>query len=199
MSIYHDGNRTLQDTFDTRRLADRIEDALCHDSITEHDRSLIEAVDMFFLATATADGFPTAGYKGGDPGFVKVVDDHSVAFPNYNGNGMYMAMGNILANPKVGMLFIDFQRGNRLRIQGEASIDLEDALASEYEGAQFVVRVHTTAIFPNCPRYIPKLTLAEPSIYAPKPGTEPPEPAWKGFDMFKDAVHPRQPTFRGEP
>jgi hypothetical protein len=64
-------------------------------------------------------------------------------------------------------------------------------------GAQMIVRVKAQAIFPNCPRYIPSLDLVEPSVYTPRPGQDPVEPAWKGFDEFRDVVHPRQPTARG--
>ena len=63
---------------------------------------------MFFLATADEHGMPQCSYKGGDPGFVRVVDEHTLAFPSYDGNGMYLSLGNLLVNPQVGILFIDF-------------------------------------------------------------------------------------------
>ena len=126
--LYHDGSRTLQDRFDTRRLADRIEDRLVHDVITPHDAAFIGSRDMFFLATADELGRPNCSYKGGDPGFVRVVDERTLAFPSYNGNGMYLSMGNLLENQNVGMLFIDFERGNRMRVNGVASIDERDEL-----------------------------------------------------------------------
>ena len=115
---YHDGSRSLQDQFDTRALADRIDDLLVSETISEHDRAFIEARDMFFLATADAEGRPTCSYKGGEPGFVRVVDPHTLAFPNYDGNGMYLSTGNVLVNPDVGMLFIDFEQGHRMRLEG---------------------------------------------------------------------------------
>ena len=91
---FHDGSRSLQDRFDTRAIADRIDELLVHDTIDEGDRAFIEARDMFFLATADAEGRPTCSYKGGEPGFVRVVDEHTLAFPNYDGNGMYLSTGN---------------------------------------------------------------------------------------------------------
>lgn len=194
MSTYHDGNRTLQDQFDTRRLADRVEDVLCHDVISDYDRSFIEGADMFFLATAKPDGTPTVGYKGGDPGFVKVIDDRTIAFPNYNGNGMYVGMGNILENPKVGLLFIDFERGSRLRFHGEASIDLDDPLQQSYEGAQFVVRVRSTELYNNCPRYVHKMKSVERSVFVPREDCETPVPGWKKSDWAADVLPEGDPA-----
>ena len=130
-SGFHDGSRSLQDRFDTRALADRIDGLLVSDTISEGDRAFIEARDMFFLATADAEGRPTCSYKGGEPGFVRVLDPHTVVFPNYDGNGMYLSTGNVLVNPDVGLLFIDFERGHRMRLEGTASIDLDDPLRGE--------------------------------------------------------------------
>src|SRR5437763_10112069 len=156
-STYHEGSRRLQDRFDTRRLADKLDERFVQRRVIEaDDRAFIEARDMFFLATADAEGRPQCSYKGGDPGFVKVLDEQTLAFPNYDGNGMYLSMGNVLVNPHVGLLFIDFT-GNpprRLRLNGIASLDEHDALLGEWDDAQFVVRVRATEVFPNCPRYI---------------------------------------------
>ena len=142
---FHDGSRSLQDRFDTRAIADRIDELLVHDTIDEGDRAFIEARDMFFLATADAEGRPTCSYKGGEPGFVRVVDEHTLAFPNYDGNGMYLSTGNVLANPAVGMLLIDLERGHRMRLEGTATVELDDPLLDDYPEAQFVVRVRARA------------------------------------------------------
>lgn len=182
VSVYHAGSRVLQDRFDTRRLADRLEEKfLSHPLIDAEARAFIERMDMFFLATADADGRPQCSYKGGDPGFVRVLDDRTVAFPNYDGNGMYLSMGNLLENPRVGMLFIDFvsPRPSRLRLGGIARIDERDELIDQYPGAQFVVRVRATEVFPNCPRYIHRMALVERSRFVPRQGQEPPVPSWK--------------------
>jgi predicted pyridoxine 5'-phosphate oxidase superfamily flavin-nucleotide-binding protein len=198
--MYHEGNRRLQDQFDSRRISDRLEEKLTRTAFTDDDKAFIESAIYFFLATADADGQPDCSFKGGAPGFVRVTGPSELAFPDYDGNGMFKSLGNLAVNPNVGLLFIDMhERPRRLRVNGIAAVSREDALIGSTVGAQLMVRVQARAIFPNCPRYIPKLTLAEPSMYVPRPGSEPPEPAWKGFDMFKDAVHPRQPTFRGEP
>src|SRR5881275_1204065 len=179
---YHEGARRLQDRFDTRRLADRLDDRFLREPVIgDADRAFIERMDMFFLATADAEGRPQCSYKGGEPGFVRVLDECSVAFPNYDGNGMYLSMGNMAVNPHVGMLFIDFvsKRPSRLRLNGVASIDEDDELMGRYPGAQFVVRVRATEVFPNCPRYIHRLALAEPSRFVPRRDQETPVPDWK--------------------
>ena len=147
--MYHEGNRALQDRFDTRRLADRIENLLVHETFTERDRAFVDSRDMFFLATADEDGKPNVSYKGGDPGFIRVVDEHTLAFPNYNGNGMYLSMGNLSKNPHVGILFMDFEGRDRMRVNGEASVDFDDELRSWWPEAQFVVRVRAREDLPE--------------------------------------------------
>ena len=198
--MYHDGNRRLQDAFDSRRISDRLEEKLTRTAFTADDKTFIESAIYFFLATADAEGRPDCSFKGGMPGFVRVTGSSELTFPDYDGNGMFKSLGNLLVNPDVGLLFIDMhERPRRLRVNGTAAVNRDDPLLGETVGAQMIVRVTARAIFPNCPRYIPKLQLAEPSVYAPRPGIAPPEPAWKGFDAFKDCMHPRQPTWNGEP
>ena len=192
--LYHDGNRELQDAFDTRRLADRLEEVTVTETIDERDRAFIERQDMFFIATAGEDGFPSCSYKGGEPGLVRVVDERTIAFPNYDGNGMYLTMGNLLRNPRVGLLFISFQERKRLRLNGIASIDPEDPLAGQWERVQFVVRVRATHVFPNCPRYIHRLELVERSVYVPKRGVTPPVPDWKRRDWARDVLPASDPA-----
>lgn len=184
--MYHDGNRSLQDRFDSRRIADRLVDVLHRTEFSADDREFIESRPMFFLATADAGGAPDCSYKGGRPGFVRVIAPDSLAFPSYDGNGMFKSLGNVLANPRVGLLFVDFEKPRRLRVNGVASIDPDDPLHGSFEGAQLVVRVRAEHIFPNCPRYIHRMVLEEISVYSPTPGKEPPVPAWKQMDAFKD-------------
>jgi uncharacterized protein len=196
MATYHDASRALQDRFDTRRLADRIEERLVRDFLDADDRAFVERADMFFLATADAEGRPQCSYKGGDPGLVKVVDSQTVAFPNYDGNGMYLSMGNVVENPNVGLLFIDFA-GNpprRLRLNGTASIDEDDPLLAEWERAQFIVRVRATEVFPNCPRYIHRMQLVERSEFVPRENCEPPVPAWKRTEWARDVLPANDPA-----
>src|SRR3954466_11945659 len=188
---HHAGARQLQDRFDTRRLADRLDEKFLREPlIGDADRAFIERMDMFFLATADADGHPQCSYKGGDPGFVRVLDERTVAFPNYDGNGMYLSMGNLAVNPHVGILFIDFaaERPSRLRLNGTATVDERDELLPTYPEAQFVVRVSATQVFPNCPRYIHRMELVERSRFVPHAGEATPVPEWKRADWACDVL-----------
>jgi uncharacterized protein len=194
MALYHDGNRQLQDAFDTRRLADRMAERNVRHALRDDDRAFIEARDMFFLATADVEGRPTCSYKGGDPGFVRVVDDTTLAFPNYDGNGMYLSTGNAVANPHVGLLFLDLEQGRRIRVQGEASVNLADPLLAQYPEAQFIVRVRTREVFPNCPRYIHRYQLVERSPFVPRAGCETPVPDWKRSEWARDALPATDPA-----
>jgi uncharacterized protein len=193
-AMYHRGSRELQDRFDTRRLADRLDEVKVHNRFTAADRNFIERLDMFFLATADADGQPTCSYKGGDPGFVRVVDDRTLAFPNYDGNGMYLSMGNLLVNPAVGLLLIDFERQRRMRVDGSATIDPVDELLALYPEAQFVVRVTAARIYPNCPRYIHRYQLAERSAFVPRAADSTPVPEWKRSDWAVDVLPAGDPA-----
>jgi predicted pyridoxine 5'-phosphate oxidase superfamily flavin-nucleotide-binding protein len=197
-TAYHAGMRELQDRFDTRRLADRLDERLSRTAFTPEDKRFIESRPLFFLATADADGWPDCSYKGGDPGFVRVVGASELAFPSYDGNGMFRSLGNVLVNDAVGLLFIDFEQPNRLRVLGRARVAEDDPLRASWPGAQLVVRVHATRIFPNCPRYIHRMAVTEPSPYVPRDGVEPPIPKWKRFEMFCDVL-PRDDPARADP
>lgn len=194
MATYHDGNRALQDRFDTRKLADRLDDVLVSETLDDGHAEMIRSADHFFLATVSPDGMPTVSYKGGAPGFVRVIDDHTLVFPNYNGNGMYVGMGNVVAGSGVGMLFVDWQKGRRLRAHGMASIDFDDPLTSSYPEAQFVVRVETTAVYWNCPRYVHRMVPAERSTFVPEEGRRTPVPQWKREDWAFDALPAADPA-----
>jgi predicted pyridoxine 5'-phosphate oxidase superfamily flavin-nucleotide-binding protein len=193
--LFHDGNRALQDEFGSRALADRLEERLTHSVFTDDDKTYIESCLYFFLATADAQGRPDCSFKGGAPGFVRVTGASEIAFPDYDGNGMFKSLGNLAENPHVGLLFIAMHdRPKRLRVNGTARIDRDDPLLAETVGAQLIVRVTATAIFPNCPRYIPELTMTGPSAYTPQGSAPPVEPAWKNSERFRDVVPPRRPT-----
>jgi predicted pyridoxine 5'-phosphate oxidase superfamily flavin-nucleotide-binding protein len=188
IDLYNDASVELQERFDTRRLAERIEERIVRETIDDDDRAFIESCDMLFLATADADGRPQCSYKGGEPGFVRVLDERTIAFPSYDGNGMYLSIGNALENPHVGLLFIRFDERKRLRLNGEASVDDRDPLLGEYPGAQLVVRVRATRVFPNCPRYIHEYRLVERSRFVPKADADPPVPGWKRRDWACDVL-----------
>jgi len=183
--------RRLQDARETRRIADRLEQVTVRRAFTEDDRAFIERCPMFFVATADATGRPDCSYKGGLPGFVRVIDDQRLAFPDYDGNGMYRSWGNVLVNPHVGLLFIDFEIARRIRVNGTAQVNADDPMRADFPGSVFIVRVTAERIFPNCPRYIHKMLLVEHSAYAPRADYTPPVPAWKTFDVFRDVLPAR--------
>ncbi len=192
--LYHEGNRRLQDLFDTRRLADRIEERLDHDTFDADDRAFIEACDMFFLATADEHGMPQCSYKGGEPGFVRVIDERTLAFPNSDGNGTFRSMGNLLLNPQLGLLFIDFASPRRVRVNGTASIVENDPLLETYSDAQFVVRVRATHVLPNCPRYVHRMELVERSRFVPHEASVTPVPDWKRRAWSHDVLPEGDPA-----
>jgi predicted pyridoxine 5'-phosphate oxidase superfamily flavin-nucleotide-binding protein len=199
MSImYHDGNRDLQDRFDSRRIADRLEEKLTRSTFTDDDKAFIESAAFFFIATADAQGRPDCSFKAGMPGFVRVTGAGELAFPDYDGNGMFKSLGNILVNPHVGLLFVDFESPKRLRVNGRASVHEDDPLLAELVGAQLVVRVQVEAAFPNCPRYIHRMQVVEESPYAPCEGHTPPVPEWKTRPVFREVLPPADPAASGE-
>lgn len=193
-SMFNEGARGLQERFDTRRLADRIEELLVHDTLSREDSVFIAERDMFFLATADVSGRPNCSYKGGDPGFVRALDERTLVFPSYNGNGMFLSAGNVMRNPNVGLLFIDFEHGNRLRVNGIASIAQHDELLHSYPEAQLIVRVAVREVFPNCPRYIHRMHQVEGSAFVPREGRVTPVPAWKRSDWARDVLAADDPA-----
>ena len=193
MPMYHNGNRELQDLFGSRALADRLAERLRRDSFTDDDKAFIESLEYFFLATADPAGRPDCSFKGGSPGFARVIAPDLLVWPDYDGNGMFKSLGNIVINPSVGLLFIRMgESPRRLRVNGVATISLDDPLIEAFPGAQALVRVTPVDIFPNCPRYIPDPAAATPSPYIPHQDEAPVEPKWKAMDMFRDVVPPRK-------
>jgi len=195
VSVYHDGSRYFHDRFDTRRLAGRIEERFFpRVAIDDDDRAFIEGCDMFFLATADTDGRPQCSYKGGEPGFVRVLDERTILFPNYDGNGMYLSAGNVRVNPNVGLLFISFEQRKRMRLNGIATHSEDDPLLAEYPEAQFVTRVEATQVFPNCPRYIHEYRLVQRSRFVPHAECQTPVPAWKTREWARDVLRVDDPA-----
>ncbi|MEO1446611.1 MAG: pyridoxamine 5'-phosphate oxidase family protein [Cyanobacteria bacterium J06635_11] len=190
-NLYYEGNRDLQDQFDSRRLADRVNEVIVHDRFTDEDRQLIETRDMFFISTVDAEGRPTVSYKGGAVGFIRIVDDQTLAYPGYDGNGMFLTSGNIAANNNVGLLFIDFENPRRLRMHGTATVDTQDPLLAEYVDANYIIRVTVRNLFINCPRYIHRYQKLEDSEYLPKAGRTAPTPAWKTLEIVQDVLPQR--------
>ena len=186
--LFQDNHRALQDQFDTRRIADRIEMLAAKTELDEQSSGFIASRDMFFLSTVNSQGQPTVSYKGGEAGFVRVIDTKTIAFPSYDGNGMYLSMGNAALNGLVGLLFIDFETPHRLRVQGTASVSAQDPLMEEYKDAEMIVRVDVSDVWINCPRYVHSYKRVAQSRYAPTAACETPLAEWKRIDIIQDAL-----------
>lgn len=186
--IYGAENRAFQDAFDTRRLADLLEKNVNRTELTEMDQRFIASCDMVFLSTLDAQGFPTVSYKGGDRGFVRVLDTKTLALPFYDGNGMFYTAGNIAASARVGLLFIDFETPRRLRVHGTAEVGSADDLRGAYPGAQLIAQIRLSHLFTNCGRYIHKYTRVAASEYLPDADGNAPVPEWKSVDYLQEAL-----------
>jgi predicted pyridoxine 5'-phosphate oxidase superfamily flavin-nucleotide-binding protein len=187
MSLYEDSHRALHKQFDSERIASLLE-TLDADAIPDDHKAFIESRDMFWLATVDSEGRPQCQYKGGAPGFVRVLDPKTLVFPSYDGNGRYHSMGNISATSQIGMLFLDFEVPNRLRLQGEASVSADDPLLTEYKDAELIVRVNVTHVIINCPRYIHKMRRIEQSGAVPADDRDTPFAQWKRIDVVQEAL-----------
>jgi predicted pyridoxine 5'-phosphate oxidase superfamily flavin-nucleotide-binding protein len=183
--LYDEDHRAFQDRHDSRRLADRLE-SLAHKEFDPGDRAFIESATLFFLATVDKRGRPTVSYKGGAPGFVRITPPSELTFPVYDGNGMFLSLGNITSSAQVGLLFIDFQMPRRLRVQGHARV-LPKEEATQFPGAQYLIRVQAEHIFVNCGRYIHKGgVLLSPDI--PDEHGHQPFAPWKRLPVVADAL-----------
>ncbi len=189
--IYGDKHRSLQAQFETRKMADRLEEMIIKHELDDMDQAFVASRDMFFLSTIDHQGRPTVSYKGGDPGFVTIVDARTIAFPSYDGNGMFFSMGNIAGNPEIGILFIDFENPNRMRLQGRASIMDNDPLLANYKEADLIVRVAIQQTWVNCPRYIHRYKKLDQSKYVPRADCDTPLAEWKRLVEVQDVLPPK--------
>ena len=188
MDIYTEAQRDLQEQFDSRRLAERMSQAIITDRIDDTQRAFITNCDFFFLATVNGRGEPTVSYKGGGVGVVSVLDETTVAFPSYDGNGMFLSMGNVAEQASVGLLFIDFETPRRLRLQAQAELSTDPDLLSRYPGAQLVVKATVSSVFVNCARMVHKHTRTADSPYVPDDDGQALYPSWKRIDLMQDAL-----------
>ena len=191
-SLYSPQHRALQEEFNTTKLAELLDNGWIHETIAEEEKQFISTRDMFFLSTVDPEGMPTVSYKGGGVGFVKVLDETTLVFPGFDGNGMFYSVGNIDAQGKVGMLFIDFETPHRIRVQGTAKLLRDHPLMAEYTEAKYLIMVTVTKIWVNCPRYIHKYQKIDQSKYVPEPCKVTPIPTWKRMDIVQDAITPEE-------
>lgn len=187
--LYGEGARALQDVFDSRRLADTLAAVTVHDELNDDDIELIREQSTVWLATVDADGWPDISYKGGDVGFVEVVNPGELRIPIYDGNGMWRTLGNISDDGRVALLFVDTARPWRMRVHGRATVSLEERDVGQHVGAQAVVIVTIGRIFPNCGRYIHQ--HGEISTFVPRADHTPPIPDWKRIEVLRAALPAR--------
>lgn len=190
--LYGPQHRALQDQFASRAMADRIEMIAAKSELDDMARGFIESRDMFFLSTVDHNSRPTVSYKGGDPGFVRALDQSTIVFPSYDGNGMYYSAGNIDAHPEIGCLFIDFEKPFRLRLQGRAELVRSGPLLGLFEEAELVVKVAVSDVWMNCPRYVHRYRKEASSRYVPRVDTETPLCEWKRIDGLQDILRPHE-------
>lgn len=115
-------------------------------ALTSEQRLAIERADTFFLASVHAGTGADASHRGGQPGFVRVLDDRRLRIPDYGGNNMFQTLGNIAADPRVGLLFVDFDTGTTLQLTGRARILWEPEDRAEMKGAERVVEIEIDEI-----------------------------------------------------
>ena len=186
--FFHEGMRHFQDLFDGKRTAEAIEKNRKHYEFWDDEKEIIKNSNFFFIASSW-NGYIDCNIKSGDPGFVKIIDNETIEYPEYDGNSMYRTAGNIFKNPNVGLLFINFDgESRRIRINGCATIHHDNKTLNRHFGAKFVIRIKCE-IYPNCPRYIPNLDTKKPSVYVPREGQGiPPAPEWKERDYIKNIL-----------
>ncbi|WP_299674163.1 pyridoxamine 5'-phosphate oxidase family protein [uncultured Roseobacter sp.] len=188
--FYTPAQRALQKEGKHEGLSEVVVHAIVRDALEEIHTDYIRNRDYFFLSTVNGKGEPTVSYKGGDVGFVKVLSPNRLIFPNYDGNGMWLSMGNIDEAAKVGMLFIDMVTPWRIRVQGTATLTRDPERVAQFPGANMVVDVAVDVVFQNCARYIHKHTRVETSPYVPDSAGNQPYPAWKRIEPIQPFLHP---------
>lgn len=155
---FHQGELEAQQKWHTESLWDDArKQRLLWSEIPAELHQRIAGAPFFFLATSDAQGRCDCSYKGGGPGLIKVIDSTHFAFPDFDGNGAFMSIGNILQNPQVGCLFIDFTDGARLRVNGRASIHESDEITDYFINAKRAILISIEQVVPNCKAHIPIL------------------------------------------
>lgn len=188
--FYTPAQRQLQDEFATRGLADRLAEAIITDELSDEQTAFVLTRNMFFLSTIDDRGFPSSSYKGGAPGFVRAPDSRTLVFPSYDGNGMFMSLGNIEDQAKVGLLFIDFQTPQRMRVRGEARLLRAGPMLESYPGAKVAVEVSIESVWQNCARYVHKMSPVEQSPYVPADDGSAKLALWKRIELIQDVISP---------
>lgn len=122
---------------------------------------------------------------------MRVVDARTLEIPSYDGNGMFLSAGNLAANPKLGLLFIDFERPHCLRLHGTGQVLRDAGGLAPHPGAEFVLRIAIAEVFVNCPRYIHRYRRVASSGFVPGQPRVGEVQAWKRIDAFGDVLPER--------
>ena len=164
--------RALQEKYGSRRRYARMEEGgPATDRLGPDESEFIEARDSFYMATIGATGWPYVQHRGGPKGFLKVIDDHTVAFADFRGNKQFISTGNLATDDRVALIMVDYPRQARLKILGRAEV-FEGERArlwidqlSKPEDAVPVERAYVIKVEGfdwNCPKYItPRFTEEE--------------------------------------
>jgi hypothetical protein len=189
--FYGEAHRAIQDQFDCRPLADAVAAVTVRPGIDDAAKAFIESRAFFFLSTVNHEGHPTVSHKGGAPGFVRVVDATTIVFPSYDGNGMYLSMGNIMGDGRIGMLFMDFETPHRVRVHANAVVRTDADALAQFPGAELVVEATVIDSFINCPRYITRQASSEPAKDVPDEHGTAPLATWKRIDLLQGVLPER--------
>jgi predicted pyridoxine 5'-phosphate oxidase superfamily flavin-nucleotide-binding protein len=160
------GERTLQERYGTRDRAQRFYDRQVLDHLNEAMRTFLARQQLMFVATSDAHGNCDNTFRSGPAGFVHVLDEHRLTWPEYRGNGVLASLGNITENGHVGLLFLDFvEDGVGLHVNGAAEltedpqVDLPAGTAPGMQAPLWVVaRVDEAYI--HCAKFIPRMRPA---------------------------------------
>lgn len=171
-AYFHEGERSAQRRYNSEEIWTRERRRqLLWDEIPAPFHERFSSAPWFFLATSDAEGRCDCSFKGGGEGLIHLIDAKTFAFPDFDGNGGFMSIGNILVNPHVGCLFIDFEDGARLRVNGKASVhscddrpDLVPDPPGPFASASRLVLVNIEQVIPNCNRFIPLMTHRERGV-----------------------------------
>ncbi|MCX0241726.1 pyridoxamine 5'-phosphate oxidase family protein [Streptomyces drozdowiczii] len=196
-AFYHEHSRGLQHRFGTTGLAGHLAEKYVLDRLEPEHQEWIAAADEVFVATVGPDGRPDCSYKGGLPGFVRVLDARTLELPSYDGNGMYRTLGNAVAAAHVALLFLPADVPGKLRVGGRARLLTDPEAVAAHEGAEAVLRITVDQVFENCPRYLHDRATGAHSAHCPRPGHLPPEPEWKKKPEYEGLLPLRGPGHPG--
>jgi len=185
--LYHGGSRALQDRFDTRRLADRIEERLVDERIGPEDKVFIEARDMFFLATADGEGQPSCSYKGGDPVSCAWSIQSRSPFRTTTATACSCRRGTWRRTGASACCSSTLPAEAAAHL-GRGERAFRRSVAARVSASPVHRARRGEPGLPNCPRYIHRYALVERSSFVPKAGCPTPIPGWKKSDWAKDIL-----------